>query len=40
MWGNVFSKHYYHGDFAMRWPIPVVEQQRNPNLPKTEGWQY
>ena len=40
MWGNVFSKHYYHGDFAMRWPVPVVEQQRNSNLPKTAGWQY
>ena len=40
MWGNVFTKHYWHGEKMLRWAIPAVEQQRNSNLPRTEGWQY
>lgn len=40
MWGNVFTKHYWHGEQMLRWAIPAVEQQRNSNLPRTEGWQY
>ena len=40
MWGNVFSKHYWHGEKMLRWAVPTVEQQRNSNLPQTEGWQY
>jgi len=40
MWGNLYTNYYEKDEWVTRWPVPLVEQQRNSKLEQTPGWLY
>lgn len=39
-WMGFVSYNFYYHEWGWPWPYPAAEVQRNPNLPRREGWIY
>ncbi|SEM72648.1 Starch-binding associating with outer membrane [bacterium A37T11] len=38
IWGTTIIPYVWQGDYLYKWPIPLAEVQKNPNLVQNDGW--